>query len=292
MTSFNTKSAHFLQVASHHIEPRPFRLGMPHLNADGLSPAWLMREAGHIHWLAIAEELGAPPPKWVDAQGRRCFASVVTATLSGSLQLFQEDTICRFRVVVPPTAETSWLSQIDLESADGQRVCVEIMTLFAALEGSSNVSLVKSAMSDDPPRSSTDPNAMRARNLQSLAKLELKRAGAQEVPPQLSFRISKSDHLNGVGLVYFAQFQTFFAHAEENAIPAMPDTYGLVARRVHYYGNLDPGDSLDLVTEVSTNVENLPAWLIAFSSARRRSDGKVIATCESSYRVGGAAGFA
>ncbi|MEO1307050.1 MAG: LnmK family bifunctional acyltransferase/decarboxylase [Pseudomonadota bacterium] len=261
----------------------PIRLGMPHLGSDGLSIAWLMKEAGHIHWLAVAEALGTAPSQWFDADGRRCFASVVAATLSGSTVAFQEDTICQFRVVSRPSPETNWLSQIDLETATGERVCVELMTTFATLEGPSNMDLVRSKLSEGiaPPQTM----ARRAQILRDLGKLERKRAEGAGTPPHLSIPISEKEHLNGVGLVYFAQFQNFFATAEANAIPKMPRGCNLVTRRIHYYGNLDPSDTLDIMTEITTNVHNISAWLISFSHARRRSDGNVIATCESSYRV-------
>lgn len=262
-----------------------FRLGMPHLNSRGLSASWLMKEVGHLHWLAVAEELDTAPSQWVDDRGRRCFASVVTATLSGSLTDYVEDTLCQFRMVVRPCAETSWLSQIDLECVDGNRICVELMTVFASLESHSNTSLVRSDIASLPSTTDYDPNKTRAQNLRNLFHQERKRAHDPEKPPHVSYRIATNDHLNGVGLVYFARFQNFFGNAEENAIPEMPKGTSLVARRVHYYGNMDAGDTLDIVTDVTTNVKNLPAWLMTYSSARRRSDSALIAACESSYRV-------
>lgn len=263
----------------------PFRLGMPHLDAGGVSTTWLMKEAGHLHWLAVADALGLEPTQWVDSQGRRCFASVVAATVTGDLTAFEEDTICQFRMVNRPVAGNRWLSQTDLEALGGKRICIEIMTSFATLDGPSNTQLVKAEM---PGRVTTDqalPNARRAQILHNLGKVERARALEVQVPPHLSIPISRTEHLNGVGLVYFAQFQTFFAAAEENAIPLMPHGFQLVARRVHYYGNLDPGDVLDTVTEITANAHNLSSWLLAFTHARRKSDGRVIAACESSYRV-------
>lgn len=267
------------------VEPLQFRLGMPHLNARGLSASWLMKEAGHMHWLAIAEELGTSPSRWVDHANKRCFASVVTATLSGSLGSFEEDMLCQFRMILEPSEKSSWLSQIDLESDDGSRISVEIMTVFASLSGRSNTSLVKSNVGSEALACKSGPEFMRARNLRNLGSLERQRAHDPDTPPHSSFRISNSDHLNGVGLVYFAQFQNFFANSEENAIPKLPNGFSLVARRVHYYGNMDPGDTLDIVTKVTTNVHNLSSWLMTYSSARRRSDGALVAACESSYRI-------
>ncbi|MEL6572065.1 MAG: hypothetical protein AAFQ64_10420 [Pseudomonadota bacterium] len=262
-----------------------FRLGMPHVDAKGFSNAWLMNEAAQMHLEAVAEELGQPPARWVDSAGRRFFASVAVATLSGSSVAFREDTACCLRMVVRPSARTRWLSQIDLESPSGKRICVEIVTTFVTLDGRFRVKLAKAGSNGQADAGVTDPDDRRSQTLLDLGKVELKRAATCEGLAQISFPISKTEHLNDLGLVDFAHFQTFFAEAEATVCAAPAQGLCLVTRRVHYFDHLVADDGLDIVTTLTTNVHNLPSWMIAFSVARRQSDGKVVAACESSYRV-------
>lgn len=50
-------------------------LGMPMLNADGLSESWLQKTCGELHWQALSRALDLPPEQWQDRAGRRVYAA-------------------------------------------------------------------------------------------------------------------------------------------------------------------------------------------------------------------------
>jgi len=59
-------------------------LGMPMLNADGLSEAWLQKTCGELHWQALSRALGRPPEQWQDRGGRRVYAAFCGIELQGA----------------------------------------------------------------------------------------------------------------------------------------------------------------------------------------------------------------
>lgn len=265
--------------------PNEFQLKMPLIGPNGVSVVWLMKEVGQLHSRAICEVMDRPPAQWFDAEGHHVQASVLASTLTGSTLGFQPDTSCKLRMVVVPCAQTGWLSQTDLESPSGERVCVEIMTSFSRSKGASEAALTRPRCLSVPPSADRDPSGARAYNLNRLGEIELCRARKSRTALYSSTRLNGEDRVTDLGNNYFAAFQDLLTEAEQGALSHASYGAQLVARRVHYYAELGPRSTLDTFTEVATNVHNLPSWFMTFTFVRRRSDKRIVSACESSYRV-------
>ena len=253
------------------------RLGMPHLGGGGtLSEGWLMRRAGHLHWQSIAGSTGVPIAALRDAGGHRALPSIVSARLSGAADAFAEDDEALVTQSRPPSAATGWRSRMLVRRTGGPTVRLDLVSRFARRAGPSNRDLTRAEMPEDmraapPDRLPPDARVLRAR----WAAL---RAGASDAPPHVTVPVGRW-HLNGVGLLYFANFVRFFATAEAAATAPVP-LPALRSREVHWYGNADVGDALDLSVETTvTDLGPRPA-VTTLSHACRRSDGALVAVCE------------
>ena len=253
------------------------RLGMPHLGDAGtLSEGWLMRRAAHLHWQSIAGRCGVPIGALRDAGGHRALPSIVSARLSGATDAFAEDDEVLVAQTRPPSAEAGWRSRTLVRRAGGATLRLDLVSRFARRAGPSNRDLTRAEMPDDmrpapPDRLPADARVLRAR----WATL---RAGAVAAPPHVTVPVGRCD-LNGVGLFYFANFLRFFASAEAAATAPVP-LPALRSREVHWYGNADVGDALDLWVETTvTELGPRPA-VTTLSHAHRRSDGALVAVCE------------
>ncbi len=254
-----------------------FRLGMPHLDGTGLALNWLMRECCHRHWWAIAETIGTTPSGLRDIAGDRVMASVVSAKLQGSGTAFAEDDIATLGLVCAPSAANGWRSETIFRSESGAAMTVELLTAFAKRSGKSNTGLAAGDMPEAlrPPRA--DPAGRRARILRARGRAERAAAEELEEPPHMSFPIVGRAQFNGVGLTYFANFNDFFDHAEAAAMPPALDGMPSIDREIHYFANIDAGDTLEIHTRISAaGIHPVPV-VECISHARRRSDGAVIA---------------
>lgn len=59
-------------------------LGMPMLQAHGLSESWLQKTCGDLHWQALAQAMGRSSEQWVDRSGRRVYAAFCGLSLRSS----------------------------------------------------------------------------------------------------------------------------------------------------------------------------------------------------------------
>ncbi len=270
------------QLVEQAIEDRPFRLGMPHMSATGVSRSWLLREATHRHWALIASQVGVNPSDLCDETGARVLASVVACTLNGDADAFNEDDTCEFMTTEYPSVSNGWRSQLDLISA-GKSIRVEILTSFAKRNGASNTRLAPAELGAEFLASWEQEDARRTKLIRMLGSRDRARAAQDTAPPHMTFEICPEGHLNGVGLVYFASIHDMVARSERNAIPDLVHAYPMRNRRVHYFGNLDAGDALDLTSSASVQAFSPNASVVVQTHGRRRSDGSVIVCAESIY---------
>ncbi|SDF97237.1 LnmK family bifunctional acyltransferase/decarboxylase [Alloyangia pacifica] len=259
------------------------RLGMPHMSATGVHRSWVLREACHRHWLSIAAEAGVTPSELRDLTGARVMPSVVACTLKGDAGAFHEDDICTFVQTEAPTARNGWCSRSDLRGPDGA-LSTEILTSFARRNGRSNAKLGTPELETMYKANHGHDAARRAAILRTLGRHDRDRALRDDGPPHMSFEIHEDTHLNGVGLVYFANIHDMIERAERNAAPEIPGRYPMQNRRVHFFGNLDVGDRLEICARASVQRISPDATVAIQSHARRASDGAVIASAESIYR--------
>ena len=253
------------------------RLGMPHLGGAGtLSEGWLMRRAAHLHWQSIAGRCGVPIAALRDVGGHRALPSIVSARLSGAMDAFAEDDEVLVAQTRPPSAETGWRSRTLVRRRGGATVRLDLMSRFARRAGSSNRDLTRARMPGDmraaaPDRLPVDARVLRARR----AAL---RAGAVAAPPHVTAEVARCD-LNGVGLLSFANLLRFLASAEAAATAPMP-LPPVRMREVHWYGNADVGEALDLSVETTVTGIGKNRSVTTLSQARRRPDGALVAICE------------
>jgi probable biosynthetic protein (TIGR04098 family) len=90
--------------------------------------------------------------------------------------------------------------------------------------------------------------------------------------------------LNGVGLLYFANYVAFLDAAERRALQeaAGMDAAALngrvtVRRRIAYFGNAEPADQLDVEVEALRLAGPHAGHLLVHHRVRRASDGRLIA---------------
>lgn len=258
-----------------------FIVGMPHLDGHGLSSSWMMREAGHLHWSSVAEYTGRNANSLKDVSGRRAVPSVVAAEISGRADAFKEDDVVELRMTQRPSPLNGWRSVTELRSTTGATLSVELVTTFAVRAAKSNHSLEVATVAPEFMPEKGTMASRRADLIRRSGALARRDAEANMAPPQLSVRISSQLHLNGIGLACFAGIHDFFVNAEANTAPVLPDDEAVLSRRIHYYGNLDAGDMLDISTSNETRLVEGRAARVAVSHARRRTDGLVVAVCES-----------
>lgn len=252
-------------------------LGMPHLNASGLCANWLLRECAHLHWHAIARSGPGHPTGLRDRSGARCLASIVSAVIAGPLDAFHEDASARIVQDEAPAAANGWRSASRVTSG-GTEVSVEIVSAFARRGGPSNTQLERADMPDH--MCSARGVGLRARSRMLRSRSRSFRIASQDGPaPLVSAPVGACD-LNGVGLLYFANFLRFFAMAEDVALQGPWTLPGVTRREVHWFGNADAGETLEVTAEPAVMRTDPASSINCFSSVRRRSDNALIAACE------------
>ena len=258
-----------------------FPLGMPHLTAQGLSEAWLLRRAAHLHWGAVAARAGCAPAALRDRTGARAMASIVSARISGALDAFCEDMTVRLDMTQPPSPANGWHSRLLLRGTGTScrpSVSVELVSRFARRGGPSNRQIEAAEMAPDM----TAPDAARlprAAQVMRARSRSMRRAAPEGGSPIARVAVLPEVDLNGVGLLYFASFLRFFAAAESAALPGPWRVPAPCLREIHWYGNADAGDWIELTCELHVS-RTTPISIHASTCARRASDGVLVACCE------------
>lgn len=262
-----------------------FRLGMPHLNGTGVSLTWLLKECAHRHWWSLSGWLGQRPGDLRDLTGARIMASVVAATVQGNGEGFSEDDLARIDTEIAPRPASGWRGVFSLKSASGARMVVELITSFARREGSSNTALAAAALPAELRAARSGSGASRANVLRRNGRSLRAAPWSTEDPCHASVEIFGPTHFNGVGLTYFANFSDMFERAEHASIPPLKPRLPVVAREIHYFGNIDEGDVLDISSRATAKGIAPKPLIEVLSAARRRSDNSVIAICLSERRA-------
>lgn len=265
------------------LSPKTFTLGMPHMACDGVSRGWLLRQACHAHWGAIASRLQARPTAFQDRDGARVLPSVVACTISGDATKFREDDVCTKYLTEKPRPENGWRSQLELRSHRADAIRAEIVTSFARRAGGSNRSLEPANLGSVFQTTRNHPEMRRTSLIRRFGNSMRARANADSDPPHRIVQIDRHQHVNGVGLVYFAAIHDILEAAEYNALPGPVQAWPMRERRVHYFANLDVGDCLEVTSRASAQSLVPSASVVVQSHARRGSDGKVVVVSESTY---------
>lgn len=268
--------------------------GMPQLSLAGLSENWLLKECGHLHWQAIARAQGLAAPAFRDGAGHQAYAAFTAVRVSeASLDAVAEHDMFSIAVRNTPAGRTQHFSTQEVSAWGRQVARVDMLSVFVRREQwGSNHSVVKTPVCGRADKT-TDPVLTRqAGDMQNWSRA-FRSGECAEWGERLGFspaqrgslaqfRITPcpSSDFNGAGFLYFANFQNIVDRAEW-AWFAASGAMLPVTREMAFYGNIDPGDSVDVclcaLRESSTEIAH---WC----ELRRGSDGARIADVLTSKR--------
>jgi probable biosynthetic protein (TIGR04098 family) len=281
-----------------------WRLGMAHTQTGGLSEVALLAHVGDQRWHDLGDVSGVPAAAQRDADGHAVYASFYFVGLDG----FPDDGLGAFapgdELEVVSTLERFGRSMLDgdhrlyragtlppeLPPVLPPAPRVRLSNVFVR-EGRGTddlrITAPANARIEDVPAAAAEPDSYRA------IREARQRGRFAEVPPQssalwegartVSYAINADRDVNGVGLVYFANYVAFMDYAERRAL-AEVDGYGDEAldgrrtrwRQIGFYGNALRHDTLDVEVE---------AWalpppgrrVLLHHRIRRQGDGRLIA---------------
>ena len=247
-------------------------LGLPELCMNGMSENWLLRHCGAIHWARLADALGVRPEQVFDKDGDRLYASFFRVILDGSLTQFAEgDEIelgCELRRISPLRYKSEHV--IRNVSRGGCLRFTMCSTFVKRRSASDNVHLIFS----EPITSAhciEKTDCAEARLCRDAAKqtreLEEDKIFFYDPSPVADF--------NGVGLFYFAQYQSALDSSEwQMHRRAELLRCGTMHRTISYFGNLNVGDRLKICF---SNVELSDHAIAHVAAVYRESDRFLVA---------------
>jgi len=181
--------------------------GMPELNACGLSEAWLQRNCGSQHWLALSQALGRPSDLWADTQGRRVYAAFGWLRLrEARLDLAEEGQALRLNSHLRWLGRSHAWSHHRLATGVQNLAELDMLSVFVSRHCASDNHSVRRA---DMPTAVVDEPAPETTALLGHLR-QWRQASETRTKPVVSWRTTpcpRSD-FNGAGLLYFPSFTT------------------------------------------------------------------------------------
>jgi probable biosynthetic protein (TIGR04098 family) len=209
--------------------PRRIRLGMPHLDAGGLSENWLFRDAGDRHWEAIARGLGVATDEIRSETGERLYPTVVAVRARYDLPLasVRENDLFEAAAEVVPCGRACAHGRV-VVAIGGHRghFVLELLTTFAArgAGGSLRMATLESGLAGHWIPVGGEPAiaaiARAARRGEPIADPFTGPVMAAGGPPlaALDYEPSPYADYNGAGLLYFASYVTIADSAERRLV--------------------------------------------------------------------------
>jgi probable biosynthetic protein (TIGR04099 family) len=256
--------------------------GMPQLCFTGLSENWLLKECGHRHWEALAAHSGRDAPDFVAEDGARSYAAFTAIRLRAKgLDCIAENDGFEILTSLSRVGAVRHFSSHSVMSDGIARASLAMSTTFvqrhAARDNRSVARATLAALTGD-----VIPMSDEARQMTLLGKRL--RAGERDAWERLAtcassqhapcvFSPCPNNDFNGADFLYFASFQAFVDRAEwQRHRFAEPPV--LVGRDLHFYGNVNVGDTL-AVHVVAERVDE--TGVAHWSEVRRGSDWQKIA---------------
>jgi probable biosynthetic protein (TIGR04098 family) len=283
---------------------------MPHTIAGALSEVALLAHAQDMQWTELGRLTGCPASRQRDASGREVYASIyfvdVDSPSDVGLRAFRPDDDLEVLSTLGRYGETMLEADHlllphglvpDPEPATlppGLRV--RLSNVLVALGGGPDdlrISSPANARLDAVPLLPTQPESYRlVREAQVRGAFFDPPPGARALcatPYVAVLPINPDRDLNGVGLLYFANYVAFLDAAERMALqgeagfpPAALDGRATVRRRIGFYGNARSSDVL--VVEVEAFALDAVRLLVQHR-VRRRSDDRLIAIASAERRL-------
>jgi probable biosynthetic protein (TIGR04098 family) len=288
-------------------------LGMPHTRTHALSEIALLSHAAHLRWTQLAEASGTPASRHRDGEGRPVYASIYFAEIGGfppsGMAAFGPDDEVEFvstlgrhgrsmmdgdhRLYAPGRLTDPLPSE--LPAAPFVRLS---NVLVAVGDGAEDLQIATPHNADVErvPQLAEEPDSYRTIKIaRSEGRFFAEPPGATALwagARSAECEVNPDRDLNGVGLLYFANFVAFMDFAERKlladarALPAEDvDRRLTVRRRIGYYGNAQPRERLLVEVEASLLPGNR---LLLHHRIRRRSDDRLIAVSSTEKHLEGA----
>ncbi|MEA2700222.1 MAG: hypothetical protein QOI66_4493 [Myxococcales bacterium] len=288
--------------------PRRIRIGMPHMDAAGLSENWLLRHCGDLHWEGITRRLGVASHEIRTEARQRLYPTVIAlrGRYQAPLVAVRENDVLSAAVEVSPCGGACAHGQITACVGD-RRFTIELLTTFAQRQEDGGLRMalpaarLASRWTPIGPAPALVSLAKAARRGEPLDDVFLAPSLTVSGPPLGETTLEPSPYAdyNGAGLLYFASYPTIADTAERQLVrrlglaPAGVGDWALgtsaVKRDVFFYGNLPLGETLTVellafdleppagVLEPPAGVPEPPAGVKTRVRLRRQQDGTAIA---------------
>ncbi len=234
-----------------------YRLGMPHLNAQGVSENWLLKELGDRHWLLLAHMAGHGVPEFRDELGNPVYAAFCAISIEGAqLDLAQENDLLTVTSSVVRLSRTQIASRHVLAIGSRPLGTVEMISTFVRRMGDGNHSVARYAVGGLPVQTETGIGASLAANAAAHRNGRLKSYQGFDLEHETaivrySFAPVPSLDFNGAGFLYFASFQAFVDRAEwafamESGIQDQITRATTTNRTLFFTANLNPKEEIEI----------------------------------------------
>ena len=225
----------------------PLRLGTGQMTKWGLDPRWLLSEVHRLHRHALRQASAES-----DRRPAASVSPIVRFVIDGRLDHFRCDCIAIFERIELPSAATCWSSMTRLVAEGRAAVEVALVSIAALPCGHS-------------------------------AGLSVGAASEVGEPSCHMHRILDAFDLDAAGRPGVAFLVDVFARAESIMLA---DALGITTRReIEIRGLASGGETIEISTRIRrANDAGRDAWKLV-GIARRRSDGHLLATCETSLDV-------
>lgn len=280
------------------------RLGMPHTQAGGLSEAALLAHVGDRRWIDVGDATGQPAAAHRDADGHDVYASFYFVELDG----WPEDGLGAFGpgddLEIVSTLERFGRSMLDgvhrlypagilpamlpetLPSAPRVRLSNVLVREGRGVDDL-RITTPSNARIEDIPATADEPDSYRmVRDARRQGRFREPPSGSRPVwrgVQTVRYAIDPDRDVNGVGLVYFANYVAFMDYAERAAFraagpgpPEALDARRTCWRRIGFYGNALRHDALRIEVEAAALTPD-DRRLLLHHRVYREGDGRLIA---------------
>jgi len=289
---------------------------MPHTRDNGLGEQALLACTGDLRWSDIGAASGIPASQQRDSEGRAVYASFYFAEVTGfgerGLATFAPDdqieiisTRTRYgRTMLDGEHRLYRAGQLpaELPAVLPEAPRVRLSNVFVC-EGKGpddlRITSPANARIEEIPASESEPDSYAiiraARRAGHFYAAPSDATALWEGARTVVYRIDPDRDLNGVGLIYFANYVSFMDYAERVALEESGaysttdlDGRATLRRRIGYYGNAQRHDTLEIDVE-AFRLATRPGHLLLHHRIRRPADGRLIAvsTVEKALEMGG-----
>jgi probable biosynthetic protein (TIGR04098 family) len=256
---------------------RSYLLNMPQMALCGLSETWLFKELGDIHWSMITGGLQASTSELEDEAGSRLYATFCRVCIESSAPLSafseNEEAVCDGEIT--RYGQGVFFSNIGF-TGDNKNIRATIMSSFAKRRmPGSNVNLVKAGLP-------VIPDECPIEKLTELPTFGIEYNDRRNQAPgqplfERDYKINPYQDINGVGLLYFASYQSISDICELEYIGEgnrWAEETSTIKRDVYYFANSDINEKL--IYRV-LHRRDFDSSVEIESSISRSSDGVVMA---------------